>query len=563
MKRRRCTKCKHTMKGHKRARCKSVDVLYLAAGAKYVGATYEDKPSGHGILETEESTYKGYFLSGKRHGFGIELRRDGMKYEGEWRTDLYHGKGKLFVDNEVLYEGTFNTGTYHGDGKIVRLDSSYEGQWNHGTYHGRGRHTTPKGTFEGEFYYNVRHGSGTFTEPNGNVYTGRWRRGLREGNGIYTTDDGTYTGEWTHDLQSGHGRWVSNTHGIYVGQFKRGKRHRKGTQTWPDGTVYTGGWSRGVKTGHGIQTFCDGSSYNGFWLKDQYSGTGTLTMSGSSFKGSWEHGKREGEFEETRPDGSISIGPWVNDVRHGTFLKDEIRTLYIWHSLVDFSSTAAALQTASKLMRSHDYQGARVVLLHHSELLTWTFFWKYDLRGVLTHLLSEDSLLTILQKHSWKLFKAKRYEFLERLFGACPVEKVMTCETQAAELFDIISKEFVANPWIVRDQSYSKGTRTKLLKGIFLGEFGRCPPKDPFTRLPLTKNSGSFLAKDKKKANEIYTRFMASIGKQPTIRAIARSFDVQDFEEMLKNAREANDRDTIKRVMKERNDYLQSRTEES
>ena len=39
---------------------------------------------------------------------------------------------------------------------------------------------------------------------------------------------------------------------------------------------------------------------------------------------------------------------------------------------------------------------------------------------------------------------------------------------------------------------------------------------------------------------------------------MARSFDVQDFEECLKNAREANDRETIKRIMKERNEYLQN-----
>ena len=50
---------------------------------------------------------------------------------------------------------------------------------------------------------------------------------------------------------------------------------------------------------------------------------------------------------------------------------------------------------------------------------------------------------------------------------------------------------------------------------------------------------------------------MAEIGTKPCIREIARSFDLQDFEELLKNAREANDRDTIKRIMKERNEYIQ------
>ena len=53
---------------------------------------------------------------------------------------------------------------------------------------------------------------------------------------------------------------------------------------------------------------------------------------------------------------------------------------------------------------------------------------------------------------------------------------------------------------------------------------------------------------------------MNAIGSSQNIRDIARSFDVQDFEELLKNAREANDRDTIKRIMKERKDYIEQNT---
>ena len=557
MKRRRCTKCKHTMKGHKKQRCVGIKMLYLEDGAKYIGTVYEDKPSGHGILEKEDLTYEGFFLAGKRHGTGTEIANNGRKYEGEWRTDLYHGKGTLQLQNGNLYDGSFHTGTFHGHGKFTTENSSYEGQWNHGTYHGHGIHQTPAGTFEGEFYYNVRHGNGSYTETDGSIYTGTWRRGLKEGRGIYTTIDGTYTGNWVHDHRSGHGRWVSKRHGIYVGQFKRGKRHRKGTQTYPDGTVYSGGWSKGYKTGHGTQTWPDGSSYCGFWIKDQYNGSGTLTLEGTSFKGSWEYGKREGEFEEFSQDGSVSTGPWINDARHGTFKIEEKRILYIWNTRVEFESEAAARASASRLMKSHDYQGASVILKHIPALITWIFFWKYDFRGILVHLLPTDAILHILQKHSWKIFKTKRYEFLERTFARLSDDDNIS--EKVPELFDIITKDFVANPWMVRDQSYSKETKNKLLKGIFLGEFGRCPPKDPFTRLPITPKSGTFLGnkQNKKKAKQIYTRFMAEIGTKPCIREIARSFDLQDFEELLKNAREANDRDTIKRIMKERNEYIQ------
>ena len=72
----------------------------------------------------------------------------------------------------------------------------------------------------------------------------------------------------------------------------------------------------------------------------------------------------------------------------------------------------------------------------------------------------------------------------------------------------------------------------------------------------MTKKSGKYLAKNRTKAKEIYSRFMKSINVKPTIHELARSFELQDYEELLKNAREANDRETIRRIMKDRNEYI-------
>lgn len=550
------------MKGHKKQRCEGIKILFLESGHKYVGAVYDGKPSGHGILEDDESSYVGVFLNGKKHGSGTETFSSGRQYKGEYSRGCFHGQGQLVLESGSIYDGNFHTGAYHGNGKIVHSDSSYEGQWTHGTYHGKGKHTTRFGTFEGTFYYNVRHGSGTFTEPNGNQYIGAWRRGKREGKGTYTTPDGSYTGSWNHDVQNGHGRWVSKTHGIYIGHFKRGKRHKQGTQTWPDGTTYEGGWSKGKQTGHGIQTWTDGSSYCGFWLQDKYNGSGVLTIAGdSSFKGEWDSGQRDGEFLETKSDGSTSIGPWRNDVRHGTFIEDDNnRILYIWGTRVTFNDDRSAESACKKMTKARDYEGARVVLQHHPELITWKFFYKFDKRGINAYLMNKKDIVYGLKKYAYRLFKSKRYNFLYQLMENCPEDATVTVNQEAEELFDILSKNFVPNPWIMRNQSYSIDTKNKLLSGLFLGELGRCPPKDPFTRLPINETSGTFLEKQPKKAKEIYSRFMKAIGKQPTIREIARSFDVQDFEELLKNAREANDRDTIKRIMEERNDYIRQNT---
>ena len=152
------------MKGHKKQRCEKTRVLHLDQDTKYIGSVYNNKPSGHGILESSTFKYEGYFLNGKRHGYGRQTFVSGRVYEGEWNFDLFHGKGKLIMQTGNVYDGFFHTGTYHGYGSLTKSDSSYEGQWNHGTFHGYGVHKTNLGTYQGSFMYNLRHGRGNWTD---------------------------------------------------------------------------------------------------------------------------------------------------------------------------------------------------------------------------------------------------------------------------------------------------------------------------------------------------------------------------------------------------------------
>jgi hypothetical protein len=58
------------------------------------------------------------------------------------------------------------------------------------------------------------------------------------------------------------------------------------------------------------------------------------------------------------------------------------------------------------------------------------------------------------------------------------------------ELFDALSKDFVANPWIVHTQSYSEETKNKLLEGLhFLFELVI------FSKRPSKRNDGHSVAK--------------------------------------------------------------------
>ena len=66
-----------------------------------------------------------------------------------------------------------------------------------------------------------------------------------------------------------------------------------------------------------------------------------------------------------------------------------------------------------------------------------------------------------------------------------------------------------------------------------------------------------------KKAKRVYEDLINSISKMSDVKELAFHFDLQDFETSLKNARESKDRNTITRLMKERNTFIQRHRLES
>ena len=212
----------------------------------------------------------------------------------------------------------------------------------------------------------------------------------------------------------------------------------------------------------------DGSFYKGFWLKDEYNGSGVLSIEGKSrFEGNFSHNLREGIGIEIFEDGKRSTGPWVNDVRHGTFEEEDRRVLYIWNRKISFDNLKMAERSVHNLIKANDYEGARVVLEYQSDLIHWQTFWKHDHDGNLVYLLKPEDIIRTIQKKAWKIFVSKRYTMLENLVKQCPHDALQKANEQASELFDSLSHEFTANPWMVREQSYSKKTRKELLRGLF------------------------------------------------------------------------------------------------
>jgi len=555
------------MKGHKKQRCNAAEEIVLPCGSVYTGAVYDNKPSGRGRLDSEDLTYEGDFLNGERHGKGIEIKESGSQYSGQWLSNMYHGYGCLKRDT-IIYEGMFRRNRYHGKGKLIKnlpngQQKIYIGQFSQGSKHGQGKHTTAEGIYEGEFYYDMRHGNGTFTNGQGCMYSGHWRRGVEHGTGVYTSSEETYTGDWSRGKRHGKGRWNSKYRGNYNGHWKRGLRHGKGVHVYNSGEQYTGGFSSCERTGFGVMINTNKQPiFSGFWLKDVYNGRGTLIEDGIAFKGTWEEGVREGMFEETRPDGSTLSGPWTNDLRHGTFAtfvageQKKKRKLYLWGQETTFKKKKDAKSAAVCTIKKNDYQTASAILDHYPSLLTWHFIYKHDQRGIFLHMLSMNVINKNIQKYAFKCFKSKRYVFLEHLVECLPEDVVSTLRSNVSELFDALTAEFVPNPWIANKNSYSESTKQKLLEGLHLGEFGRCEPKDPFTRLQMTEKSGKYLNTTPKLGKILYQQFAINVMHKPSVEQVAYVYNIQDFEEMLKNARDADDKVTVLRLMKERNRFI-------
>lgn len=549
------------MKGHRKKQCVARTTLETPDGV-YVGTVYDGKPSGRGRLSSDDVVYEGEFEAGVKQGEGTSTHTNGTTYTGAWRNDKYHGPGRLCRYDGVVYDGYFYSGKFHGHGVYSSEEIVYDGQWCHGARHGHGTLTNADGVYEGHFYYQLRHGQGTFTDNDGNVYSGRWRRDVRDGKGIYTSSNGTYTGDWSQNKYHGHGTWVSKTNGTYHGQWKRGRRHNHGVQTDLDGTTYRGGWFKGMRTGHGSCSWASGATFEGVWSRNERSGHGRLTdEEGHIFVGVWSGNMRRGEFVEVHPSGYSMTGPWVNDVRHGTF-EDSRREkwLYLWNQRIVFETEDKARVTAQRMLARKDVLGARAVVEWQPEILNWTFLFEFDHKGHLLEFVNDTDALTYFREHAWMLYKLQRYVFLERLVERWHPEWRTRLSEQVPELFDALSHDFVANPWVVRNVSYSKRTRARLLEGLHLGELGRCPPKDPFTRTTLTKKSGRFLHKRHKLARSVYQRAVALTKQEPAIEDVATTLHLQDFQVLINNATAANDIVTIRQLLRERDAFVRSRS---
>ena len=90
---------------------------------------------------------------GQRHGQGIQVWKDGSKYEGYWKHDMANGKGRLIHSDGDVYEGEWLDDKAHGKGTYIHMDGArYAGDWREDKQHGYGVETWPDGArYEGNY----------------------------------------------------------------------------------------------------------------------------------------------------------------------------------------------------------------------------------------------------------------------------------------------------------------------------------------------------------------------------------------------------------------------------
>ena len=77
------------------------------------------------------SIYHGQWTKeGLREGKGIQIWKDGSKYEGYWKNDQANGLGRLIHADGDCYQGEWLNDKAHGRGTYEHIDGAkYIGEW--------------------------------------------------------------------------------------------------------------------------------------------------------------------------------------------------------------------------------------------------------------------------------------------------------------------------------------------------------------------------------------------------------------------------------------------------
>jgi hypothetical protein len=173
-------------------------------GSYYEGKIKKTEPNGEGIYTDNNGVdrYRGNFLDGYYHGFGMELFNDNSNYQGNFVRGEMQGKGRLTWDDKSYYEGDFVKSTITGAGIYKSGSHKYNGEWKDNKPDGKGRYdftNTGSVFYDGAYVKGRKEGEGVFVNSDKNIkYEGQWSCDKPHGNGTYTSPELTVTACWRY-----------------------------------------------------------------------------------------------------------------------------------------------------------------------------------------------------------------------------------------------------------------------------------------------------------------------------------------------------------------------------
>jgi len=201
--------------------------------------------NGWGKYQYEDDYYEGFWLNGKKSGYGFYKWEGIGKYIGNWNEDNMNGYGVYIADNNDNTIGNFSKGQLEGIGLTIFGDD-----WTYGVY-SNGNLTTNYDFFTNNIDTGCVAGDcqdkyGRWKWSNGDTYTGFFENGKLV-MGTYSFENGDrYTGTFNDDNQfHGTGRYFYKDGGYYGGEWSKGNMQGKGYYHNSDLEKQIGEWSNG------------------------------------------------------------------------------------------------------------------------------------------------------------------------------------------------------------------------------------------------------------------------------------------------------------------------------
>jgi hypothetical protein len=87
------------------------------------------------VVYDDGSSYKGNFVNGLYHGYGMLFWADGTIYDGDFANGYFHGEGTLTWPNGNIYKGEFRNNLQNGYGEMIWPDGTmFKGTFKDGNY---------------------------------------------------------------------------------------------------------------------------------------------------------------------------------------------------------------------------------------------------------------------------------------------------------------------------------------------------------------------------------------------------------------------------------------------